>query len=122
MKLNTLGTILGALDLANVHIEEFADPEKRKEWIDYKNMQVFSLASYAYPDTTVDVCAREPFAFEAEHAAAEVHESAPGVSLPLVRPSTLIAMKQEVNRSSYQDDVQHLRWIMDGRNEEKLHE
>lgn len=63
----------------------------------------------------MDIFAREPFDFEAEHAAAEVHDLAPGVRLPLVRLSTLIAMKQAADRPTDQDDDEHLRWIADER-------
>lgn len=99
-----------------VAMEEFADPAKREEWTEHRNMQVFSLASDAYPDTDVDIFASEPFDFGAEHAATEVHELAPGVRLPLVRLSTLIAMKQAADRPTDQDDVKHLKWIADERN------
>lgn len=113
---------LGYRPLAPVSLEDFADPEKRREWIDHKNMQVFSLASDTHPDTTVDIFATEPFDFSAEHAAAEVLELAPDVFLPLVRLPTLIAMKQKTNRPIDQDDVQHLSWILDERNKEGRHD
>ncbi len=93
---------LGYKPVVPVDIEEFADPAKRREWIEDKNMQVFSLASDTYPDTTVDIFAREPFAFDAEYAAAEVHELAPGVRLPLVRLSTLIAMKRHWSAATWE--------------------
>jgi hypothetical protein len=67
---------LGYRPTVPVAIEEFADPERRAEWIEHKNMQVFSLESDTYPDTTVDIFAREPFDFEVEHAAAETHDLA----------------------------------------------
>jgi hypothetical protein len=110
---------LGYRPIVPVDISEFADPEKRREWIDYKNMQVFSLESDSYPETTVDVFAEEPFAFGPELAAAEVHDLAPGVSLPLVRLPTLIAMKRKANRPIDQDDVLHLDWIMEERDKEE---
>jgi len=113
---------LGYRPVVPVGIEEFADAEKREEWIEHKNMLVFSLASDSHPDTTVDIFAKEPFDFEAEHAAAEIHHLAYGVPLPLVRLSTLIAMKQETNRPRDQDDVLHLRWIADERDKEGLDE
>ena len=56
------------------------------------------------------------------HGAAEVRELAPGIPLPLVRLTTLIAMKREANRSLDQDDVQHLSWIADDRDKEGLDE
>ena len=115
-------TALGYRPIVPVGITEFANPEKRREWIEHKNMQVFSLESDTYPETTVDVFAEEPFAFEPEYAAAEVHELAPGVSLPLVRLSTLIAMKREANRPIDQDDVRHLCWITEERDKDECDE
>jgi hypothetical protein len=108
-------TGLGYRPTVPVAIEEFADPEKRAEWIERKNMQVFSLESDTYSDTTVDIFAREPFDFEVEFAAAETHNLAPQVALPLVRLSTLIAMKQEAGRLRDQDDIEHLLWIVEER-------
>jgi len=124
---NILGALealsrLGYRPTAPVNLEDFADPEKRREWINHKNMQVFSLASDAHPDATVNIFATEPFDFDAEHAAAEVLELAPGVSLPLVRLPTLIAMKQKANRPTDQDDVQHLSWILNERDKEERHD
>lgn len=113
---------LGYRPIVPVGIAEFADPEKRREWIERKNMQVFSLESDTYPETTVDIFAQEPFVFEVELAAAEVHELAPGVSLPLVRLRTLITMKREANRPVDQDDVRHLGWILDERESREFKE
>ena len=113
---------LGYRPVIPVAMEEFADPAKRREWIEHKNMRVFSLASDTYPDTTVDIFAEEPFPFAEEHAVAEVRELAPGVSLPLVRLSTLIAMKREANRLTDQDDVEHLLVIEDELGGEAIHE
>ncbi|MBU2600798.1 MAG: hypothetical protein KKA32_01310 [Actinobacteria bacterium] len=115
--LRALGALsdLGYRPVVPVAIEEFADPAKRAEWAEHRNMQVFSLASDTYLDTTVDIFVREPFDFEAEYEAAEIHELAPGVRLPLVALSTLIAMKREADRPTDQDDVKHLSWIAEER-------
>lgn len=110
---------LGYRPLASASLKDFADPEKRREWIGQESMQVFSLASDTHPDTTVNIFSTEPFDFSTEHAAAEVLEIAPDVFLPLVRLPTLIAMKQKTNRAIDQDDVQHLSWIFDERNREE---
>ncbi|MHB0981457.1 MAG: nucleotidyl transferase AbiEii/AbiGii toxin family protein [Thermoleophilia bacterium] len=113
---------LGYRPIVPAGIEEFADAEKREEWIKHKNMQVFSLESDTYRDTTVDVFAKEPFDFEAEYAAAELHQLTAEVQLPLVRLSTLIAMKRHADRPIDQDDVKHLSWILDERDAETLDE
>src|SRR5665811_2411557 len=79
-------------------------------------------ASKSNGSVAKNIFATEPFDFDAEHAAAEVLELAPGVSLPLVRLPTLIAMKQKANRPTDQDDVQHLSWILNERDKEERHD
>lgn len=111
---------LGYRPAVPVRMEDFADPSNRKVWIEAKNMQVFSIHSDLYPDTEIDVFAAEPFDFEAEYAAAEVHELAPGLPLPLVSLTTLIAMKLAANRPLDLDDVRHLRWIAEERSKDAL--
>lgn len=113
---------LGYRPVVPVGIEEFADPEKRKEWIEQKHMEVFSLASDTYADTTAGIFAGDPFDFQAEHAAAEIREYAPGVPLSIISLSTLIAIKRRANRPRDQDDVQQLCWIADERDKEGLNE
>jgi len=95
-----------------VAIEDFADPGKRRHWIDDKHMQVFALISDTHPDTTVDVFVTEPFDFEAEHAAAEVHEIGTELRVRVVRPETLIAMKRAAGRRRDLDDIEHLEKIV----------
>lgn len=106
---------LGYRPTVPVRMEDFADPSIRRDWIQNKNMQVFSLYSGLYPDTEIDVFAAEPFDFDAEYAAAEIHELAPGLPLPLVGLTTLIAMKLAADRPLDLDDVRHLRWIAEER-------
>ncbi len=106
---------LGYRPVVPVAIEEFADPAKRSEWTERRNMQVFSLESDTYVDITVDIFAKEPFDFEAEYAAAEVHELSPGARLPLVPLAMLIAMKTRAGRPTDLDDVKHLSWIAEER-------
>ncbi len=100
-----------------VAIEDFADPAKRRHWIEDKHMQVFALISDTHPDTTVDVFVTEPFDFEAEHAAAEVHEVATDLRARVVRPETLIAMKRAAGRGRDLDDIEHLEQILVERRE-----
>ena len=106
---------LGYRPSVPVALEEFADAERRRAWIEHKQMQVFSLVSEVHRETTVDLFVTEPFDFEREHAAAEIHELAPGITLPLVRLPSLIAMKRAANRDRDRDDVQHLEWILQER-------
>ncbi len=108
--LEALGS-LGYSPLLPVAAEAFADPERRREWISEKNMEVFSLVSEDHRDTTIDLFVTEPFDFEKEHRQALVSEIATGVEMRFVRLETLIAMKESTGRVLDRDDARHLRWI-----------
>jgi len=104
---------LGYRPQVPVAMEDFADPAKRRDWIDSKGMEVFSVVSEAHPETTVDLFVAEPFAFEEEYRLAHRFEIAPGVTAATVRPETLIAMKRAVGRNRDKDDVRHLEWLLE---------
>jgi len=104
---------LGYRPQAPVAMEDFADSAKRRDWIENKGMEVFSVVSQAHPETTVDIFVAEPFAFEEEYRLAHRFEIAPGVEAATVRPEALIAMKREVGRGRDWDDIQHLEWLLE---------
>ena len=106
---------LGYRPSVPVGIEEFVDPDNRRRWAAEKNMQVFPLASDRHPETDVDLFVFEPFDFERERLAAEIYELAPGIALPLLRLGSLIEMKAGTGRPADQEDVRHLRWILEDR-------
>ncbi|MFW6085444.1 MAG: hypothetical protein ACODAA_09535 [Gemmatimonadota bacterium] len=108
---------LGYAPVLPVAAQAFADPERRKEWISEKNMEVFSLVSDDHRDTTIDLFVTEPFDFEEEHRRALVSEIAAGVEMRFVRLDTLIAMKEATERALDQDDARHLRWIAQERDQ-----
>jgi ABC-type sugar transport system substrate-binding protein len=113
---NALSAIqaLAALDYrpqVPVAMEDFADPAKRRDWVETKGMEVFSLVSDAHPETTVDLFVTEPFSFEEEYRLAHRFEIAPGVEVATLRPQALIAMKRAVGRARDLDDIQHLEWL-----------
>lgn len=106
---------LGYRPVLPVPAEQFADPERRAEWISERNMQVFSLVSDRHRDTTIDLFVSEPFDFEEEHRAAFVAELTPGLEIRFVRLPTLIEMKEATGRPLDRDDARHLRWIAEER-------
>lgn len=109
---------LGYRPRAPVDAEEFADPQRRKRWIEEKGMTVFSMFNDSMPETTVDVFAEEPFDFDSEYQAAEVHAIGADVSAPFASIQTLIRMKQQADRDRDRDDILHLRWILAERGQE----
>ena len=91
---------------------DFADPDKRKNWIETKNMQVLSLQSTLHPETTVDIFVTEPFDFDETYKTATTVELTPDIKLCLVSIPTLIKMKQNTGRAKDQDDIHHLEIIL----------
>lgn len=96
-----------------VNAKDFADPDKRKEWIETKNMQVFSLISDRHPDTTLDIFVTEPFDFEAEYRRVGEIDLDRDLAVKVVGIPTLIGMKRRAGRDKDKDDIQHLIWIQE---------
>src|SRR5450755_2835395 len=57
---------LGYRPINPVPILDFADPERRRDWTENRNMIVFNLVSERFPDVAIDVFAKEPFQFDSE--------------------------------------------------------
>lgn len=106
-------TALGYKPLVPVTAEQFADRVTREGWIRDKGMQVLNFFSDQHRETPIDIFVTEPFDFEIEYAAALQGELIPGANVRFVSIPTLIAMKETANRPRDQDDIQHLRWILE---------
>lgn len=109
---------LGYKPTVPITAEQFADRERRKEWIKNKSMKVLNFSSDLHRETTIDVFVDEPFDFEREYERAWQGELAPGLSVRFVSLPTLIAMKEQANRPRDLDDLHHLRQLA----EEQKHE
>jgi predicted nucleotidyltransferase len=57
-------TARGLRPLLPVNARDFADEAKRREWIETRNLEVFSMRDESNPLLTVDLFAREPIPFE----------------------------------------------------------
>lgn len=110
---------LGYRPLVPITAEQFANAELRRQWIREKGMKVLNFFSDRHRETNVDVFVAEPFDFEREYAGAMLGELGWGLSVRFVSLPTLIAMKEEANRPRDLDDIQHLRWIVEGRNSDE---
>ena len=110
---------LDYLPLVPINSNDFADPLKRKEWIETKNMQVLSLQSQKHPETTIDIFVTEPFDFEKEYENSELVELTDDISFKIVNIPTLIKMKEKSGRARDLDDIQHLKLILDEKNNEQ---
>ena len=110
--------VLGYHPTIPVTLEEFADRATRERWIREKGMQVLQLWSDQHRETPIDLFVTEPFDFETEYSHAYWGELSPGLAIPFVRLETLIRMKDDVGRPGDLEDVQHLRWILEEREDE----
>lgn len=107
---------LGYVPLVPVDVSDFADPDIRNNWIKTKNMQVLSLQSQKYQETTIDIFVSEPFDFEEEYSNATEVELAPDIKFGIVGISTIIKMKENTGRAKDLDDIEHLKLIMEEQN------
>jgi predicted nucleotidyltransferase len=110
--LRALGS-LGYNPIIPVRIEDFSDPSIRQQWIDEKNMKVMQLYCDQHQETSIDIFVSMPFEFDKEYKMAYIDEVVKGLMVRFVQIETLISMKEEVMRPRDQDDIEHLRWILE---------
>jgi hypothetical protein len=101
-------TGLGYSPKVPVKAVEFADPQKREQWIKQKGMVVFQLVSDEFRWEPVDVFVEEPFPFDAVYARAHWHELGPGTSIPIVPKRELFEMKRMAGRDKDLVDLREL--------------
>lgn len=104
---------LGYQPRVPVTAQQFGDAEQRQRWIREKGMMVLNFHSDRHRETPVDVFVTEPFDFDSEYEAAPRQEMASGLFARFVPIPALIVMKQAANRPVDEDDIKHLRWIME---------
>jgi hypothetical protein len=96
-----------------VTAEQFADGNQRQRRIAEKGMQVLNFFSDQHPESSVGIFVYEPFDFHQEFTAAMVGQFLPGLAVRFVSIPTPIRMKEAPRRPRDQDDIQHLRWILE---------
>ncbi len=100
-------TTLGYRPRAPVDVDDFADPEVRKGWIDEKGLTVFSLWSPEHPATEIDLFVTEPFPFDETYSRATTVDL--GTTLVrVVSVDDLIALKIRAGRAKDLEDVRIL--------------
>jgi hypothetical protein len=93
-------------------LDDFIDAEKRKGWIDEKDMVVYSLYDAKNPFFLLDIFVEEPFNFD------EVYEERKRIEfentiIPLVPIRVLIAMKEKSDRPQDKADTFYLKKILE---------
>jgi hypothetical protein len=96
---------------APVAARDFADADRRAEWIRDKNLVVFSLWSPRFPATEVDLFVRNPFDFDLAYARAHKADLG-GTTVTVASLEDLIALKREVGRPRDLADVEELEKIL----------
>ena len=107
---------LGYAPIVPVTAEDFIDPNKRKNWIENRSMQVLSLQSNQFPETTIDIFVAEPFNFDKEYESATRAELSPDTIINIVNIPALIEMKKKAGRARDLDDIRHLQIISEEHN------
>jgi len=95
-----------------VKLEDFADSDKRTEWIEEKNMLVFSVYNPNDPREHIDVKIAEPEEFETIIKNRVIMKDG-DLELPVASIEDLIEMKKRAGRDRDLIDIKALRKIQE---------
>jgi predicted nucleotidyltransferase len=98
-----------------VKAADFADEATRRDWVETRNLQVFSLVDPANPSITVDLFAKEPIPFPELWFRAEVIELG-GHPIRIASLQDLIRMKRAASRPQDLIDIKELEALTRKRN------
>jgi hypothetical protein len=95
---------------APVSARDFADPDRRREWVEQKGMRVFSMHDPRRPLVEVDLFVDPPIPVHELLARAERMIVA-GRAVPVASIADLIAMKRKAGRPKDLEDIAALEAI-----------
>ena len=98
-----------------VDIMDFADREKREDWIKNKNMKAFSLKNPEWALSEIAIIVNSPVSYESERPGIK-RVRIGNVTVPLISIDALIKMKKNTGRAQDEADIKHLKMI---KNEKK---
>lgn len=101
---------LGMKPLLPVSLEDFADPDKLRSWIDEKHMLAFALRPPLASDPTVDILVRPKVDFDLAWNR-RIEKDLGETRLSLAAIDDLIALKTGTGRHRDKADVQALRQL-----------
>lgn len=95
-----------------VDIMDFAQKEKREDWIKNKNMKAFNLVNPDWAMSEIDIVINTPIDYK--RAAREVNYIVLGdISVPTISVDDLIEMKQKTGRQQDKADIRYLKELRD---------
>ena len=97
-----------------VNIMDFANSDKRKEWIKNKNMKAFNLVNPEWAISEIDIIIDSPVDYKKGHKRVKniiLH----GVSIPVISIDDLIKMKEKADRQQDKADIKYLRKLKNGK-------
>lgn len=100
-------TGLGLTPRVPVDASDFADPAVRTDWVEHRNLTVFSLHDPDDPRREVDVFAQEPMPFEQLRTRARLVQ-VEDVEVPVASRQDLIALKRAAGRRQDLADIEAL--------------
>lgn len=103
---------LGLVPRVPVRLEDLADARKREEWINEKNMLVFSVYNPRDPMNQVDVMIQSPVDFEILFRD-RVTMKGGDFEIPVASISDLIVLKQHAGRQRDKIDIEALKEIQE---------
>lgn len=109
-------TDLGYKPLLPVPANDFVDEEKRKSWINKRNLKVFSLWDPNNELPNVDIFAENPIAFSELSAESETVDLG-GIVCTIASIQHLIQMKTDTGRTKDQEDIQNLKNLLEDSHE-----
>ncbi|MBI5555993.1 MAG: hypothetical protein HY920_09120 [Elusimicrobia bacterium] len=98
---------------APVNIMDFADQEKRKDWLTNKNMKAFNFVNPQWGVSEIDIILDSPVSYE-EAIISVKGVDLKGIIVPTISIKDLIKMKQISNRQQDISDICHLTRIKNG--------
>ena len=90
-----------------VQAKEFADNNKRKQWIETKGMTVFSMFHPEQPGLSIDLFAQHPIPFDELWERSQVFD-VDGTGIRVCSLDDLIMLKQLAGRNKDMDDIEKL--------------
>ncbi|MGI9016464.1 MAG: nucleotidyl transferase AbiEii/AbiGii toxin family protein [Euzebya sp.] len=104
---------LGLQPRLPVRAEQFADPELRRQWVEERNLMVFSMHDPTDPRREVDIFASLPFPWKEMHADA-IEIVVGSTVIPVVGRHHLISMKRQAGRAQDLADIEVLTRLEGG--------